>query len=272
MISKNTFLSTLLATTLLAVGCTPDLDVLETTTPKGGDAFTEALAEDYRTLAQEDKQDASYEQAEQFARKGLGASGGEMIPPIDPFKTNVPPEYLQELSEARSILTGLFAQRVDLKLPNEMAAAQVNFDCWVSELANNDSEAASKCKANFMEDLNQIQAALTKAQPELFIAFFSPTSAQLDEAGLNVLRTAAQDYARFNGTKRILVLGYTDLVGSSTYNLQLSQERANAGKAALISLGIPAEAILALGQGTSNPLVATTESNRENRRIEVILK
>ena len=272
MISRNAFISALCATTLLAGACTPDLDTLENTTPKGKDAFTQALTEDYKTLAQEDKEDAAYVQAEQFARKGLGASGGEMIPPIDPFKTNVPPEYVQELSQAHAILTGLFAQRIDLKLPNEVAAAQVNFDCWVSELANNDAESASKCKANFFEDLNQIQAALESGQPELFIAFFKSGGTHLDPAGLNILQTAAQAFEKSNGKKKVLVLGYTDLTGTSEMNMRVSQERANAGKKALISLGVPAEAILALGQGESNPLVLTKSANRENRRIEVILR
>ncbi|MBS0184902.1 MAG: OmpA family protein [Proteobacteria bacterium] len=272
MISRNAFISALCATTLLAGACTPDLDVLENTTPQGRDPFTQALTEDYKTLAQEDKEDASYIQAEQFARKGLGASGGEMVPPIDPFKTNVPPEYLQELSQARAIINGLFAQRMDLKYPNEMAALQVNFDCWVSELVNNNPEAAATCKANCMDDLNQIHAVIESAQPELFIAFFNSGGTSLDPAGHNILKAAAKAFESSQGLKQVLVLGYTDLTGSPAANIRISQERADAGKLALIQLGVPADAILALGQGDSNPLVPTTSANRENRRIEVILR
>ena len=272
MISKNAFIAALCSTTLLAGACTPALDTLKNTTPTGGDAFTQALAEDYKTLAEEDRDDASYVQAEQFARKGLGASGGEMVPPIEPFKTNVPPEYLQELSEARAVINGLFAQRIDLKHPNEMAALQVNFDCWVSELANNNAEAALTCKTNCMNELNQIHASLQSSQPELFISFFNSGGTSLDSAGLNILQAAAQAFEKSNGTKQVLVLGYTDLTGTSAANIHISQERANAGRNALIQLGVPAAAILALGQGDSNPLVATTSANRENRRIEVILR
>jgi outer membrane protein OmpA-like peptidoglycan-associated protein len=271
MISKNIYLTAILATTVLVGACTPDLDTLEKTSAQPGDAFTEDLAEDYKIVAQEEKTDGSYGRAEMFARKGLGAAGGEMVQPIDPIKANVPPADVQELGHARSILADLFSQRVDLKLPNQMAAAQVNFDCWVSELANDNAEGAARCKANFMNDLNQIQAALQTAQPELFMTFFNSGKANIDEAGMQILQTAAQEFQN-SGKKEILVLGYTDLVGTNKFNIHLSQLRADAGKAALISFGVPADSIRALGQGDSNPLVATDSANRENRRIEVILR
>lgn len=270
MISKRSLLYVVFGTTLAVAGCTPDLDVLEKTQPQPGDAFTEALAEDYKVLAEEDYKDASYPQADMFARKGLGAAGGEMVQPIDPIKADVPPESVQELAHARSMLADLFQQGADQKVPDAMAAAQVNYDCWVSELANNDSDAAERCKANFMEDLNQIQAALS-VKPELFMSFFDSGSTKIDEAGMGILHAAAQAYANM-GAKEVLVLGYTDLVGSDKFNIHLSQLRANAGKAALIEQGVPAEAIIALGQGESNPLVDTKGANRENRRIEVIIR
>lgn len=270
MISQRSLLYIVFGATVAIAGCTPDLDVLEKTQPQPGDAFTEALAEDYKVLAEEDKKDASYPQADMFARKGLGAAGGEMVQPIDPIKADVPPEDVQELAHARTMLADLFQQGVDKKLPDAMAAAQVNYDCWVSELANNDSESAMKCKANFMEDLNVIQAALS-VKPELFMSFFNSGSAQIDEAGVGILHAAAEAYTNM-GAKEVLVLGYTDLIGTDKFNIHLSQMRANAAKAILVQQGVPENVIVALGQGDSNPLVDTKEANRENRRIEVIIR
>ena len=271
MISKRSLLYVMFGATVIIAGCSPDLDVLEKSTPQPGDAFTEALTEDYKILSEEDYKDAAYPQSEMFARKGLGAAGGEMVQPIDPIKVEgLPPEDIQELAHARTMLADLFAQGVDQKLPDATAAAQVNYDCWVSELANNDAESAQKCKTNFMSDLNQIQAALN-VKPELFMSFFDTNSTTIDEAGISILEAAAQAYTNM-GAKEVLVLGYTDLVGTNQHNIHLSQLRANAAKAILIQKGVPEDAIVALGQGESNPLVDTKGADRENRRVEVIVR
>ena len=125
MISKRSLLYVVFGATIAVTGCAPDLEVLEKTQPQPGDAFTEALAEDYKVLAQEDYKDASYPQADMFARKGLGAAGGEMVQPIDPIKAEVPPENVQELAHARSMLADLFQQGADQKVPERQAGEQV---------------------------------------------------------------------------------------------------------------------------------------------------
>ncbi len=76
----------------------------------------------------------------------------------------------------------------------------------------------------------------------------------------------------------IRVTGHTDRIGSDRYNMKLSQERADAVKARLVELGIPAEKIEARGMGKTNPLVpcegikkrkALIECLAPNRRVEV---
>jgi hypothetical protein len=59
-------------------------------------------------------------------------------------------------------------------------------------------------------------------------------------------------------------------VGSNAYNQKLSQRRADAVKAWLVSKGIPSERIIAVGYGEGRPRVSNdTEDNRRlNRRIE----
>ncbi len=77
---------------------------------------------------------------------------------------------------------------------------------------------------------------------------------------------------------QIKVVGYTDRIGSDTYNRKLSQARADAVKARLVELGIPAEKIEAVGMGKANPVVpcdgikkraALIECLAPNRRVEV---
>jgi outer membrane protein OmpA-like peptidoglycan-associated protein/opacity protein-like surface antigen len=64
--------------------------------------------------------------------------------------------------------------------------------------------------------------------------------------------------------------GHTDNVGSNAYNQKLSQRRADAVKAWLVSKGISSDRIIAVGYGEEYPRVAndTAENRRLNRRIE----
>ena len=79
------------------------------------------------------------------------------------------------------------------------------------------------------------------------------------------------------GAKDVKVAGYTDRLGSDSYNLNLSQRRANRVKARLLEDGVVAQ-INAVGYG-KNPQVkacddvtdkqALRECLRPNRRVEV---
>ena len=54
---------------------------------------------------------------------------------------------------------------------------------------------------------------------------------------------------------RVRISGYTDRLGSSSHNRQLSQRRAEAVKAYLVRKGVAHHRIVALGRGSGNPLV-----------------
>jgi len=70
----------------------------------------------------------------------------------------------------------------------------------------------------------------------------------------------------------IEVQGHTDNVGQVDYNKRLSQQRADAVRAYLVSHGIEASRLVAKGYGMSQPLLPnTTEGNRAlNRRVQFI--
>lgn len=70
----------------------------------------------------------------------------------------------------------------------------------------------------------------------------------------------------------VQIIGHTDLVGSPSANLALSQRRANAVRDRLIAAGVPASRIVMVqGDGEANPVVATTAANAQNRRAEVFI-
>lgn len=65
--------------------------------------------------------------------------------------------------------------------------------------------------------------------------------------------------------KEIRIVGYTDQFGSDPYNLELSQRRAEAVKAYLVGLGVPAAAIVTEGRGSADPVVNCPVGTRAER-------
>ncbi len=72
---------------------------------------------------------------------------------------------------------------------------------------------------------------------------------------------------------KVLIEGHTDNVGSPASNLALSDARASAVKAALVSdFGVSADRITTKGFGDTKPTVpnATPEGRAQNRRVEIV--
>jgi outer membrane protein OmpA-like peptidoglycan-associated protein len=69
---------------------------------------------------------------------------------------------------------------------------------------------------------------------------------------------------------RVEIAGHTDNVGNKNANKALSQKRADAVRAYLISKGIDGARIKAVGYGDANPVApnTTSEGRQQNRRIE----
>ena len=72
----------------------------------------------------------------------------------------------------------------------------------------------------------------------------------------------------------IVVEGHTDSRGSRDFNMQLSQDRAQTVMNFLVSRGVPAESITAVGVGPDRPIAGneTRDGRQENRRVEIVIK
>jgi outer membrane protein OmpA-like peptidoglycan-associated protein len=81
------------------------------------------------------------------------------------------------------------------------------------------------------------------------------------------------DYLKRNPDRKIMIEGHTDNTGSSEYNLQLSQLRAQSVESYLISSGVAPDRIRAIGYGETRPEAPndTATGRQQNRRVEIVI-
>jgi OmpA-OmpF porin, OOP family len=99
---------------------------------------------------------------------------------------------------------------------------------------------------------------------------FPTNSAEVPAIGQSLLQQAAVAIKQLPSGTVIEIGGYTDSTGDPAANLQLSQQRADAVRAALVQAGVDPRMLVAKGYGSAS-LVArngTLEGRPRNRRIE----
>jgi len=106
------------------------------------------------------------------------------------------------------------------------------------------------------------------------VALFERRSAAITGQGEKLLRQNMQDAReQLKRAAYIEVVGHTDDVGDDSYNLDLSQQRAEAVGQHLVNAGVDPSKIIMFGAGESSPIAsnATDEGRAENRRVEILV-
>lgn len=101
---------------------------------------------------------------------------------------------------------------------------------------------------------------------------FDSGQAMLKPGGEKALENLAQA-VRSQPEQRIVIEGFTDSTGSAEINRRLSEQRAQAVKAALVSRGLDAQRIQARGYGPAYPVASndTPVGRQLNRRVQVVI-
>ena len=101
-------------------------------------------------------------------------------------------------------------------------------------------------------------------------AFFPFGSAVLQPEGRARLDDLVEKIAPIN-LEVIIAVGHTDSTGPTAYNQRLSERRAEAVKAYLVSKGISADRVYTEGKGETQPVAdnRTREGRTQNRRVEI---
>ena len=104
------------------------------------------------------------------------------------------------------------------------------------------------------------------------VQFFTNSSVLIPSSKKDLEQLAV--YLLENLDVKANIIGHTDNVGSPGSNMLLSQNRAESVKRYLVSLGVNAERIKAIGKGSTEPKVTndTEEGRLMNRRVEVELE
>jgi outer membrane protein OmpA-like peptidoglycan-associated protein len=110
-------------------------------------------------------------------------------------------------------------------------------------------------------------------EAKTYLVFFDWDKYNLTPRATQIIAQAASD-SHTSSTTTISVSGYTDTSGTPVYNQGLSERRAKAVAAQLVTDGVPASEIAIHAFGETHLLVPTGPGVREpqNRRVEIVLQ
>lgn len=101
---------------------------------------------------------------------------------------------------------------------------------------------------------------------------FATDSTAVSGVSRNELSIVAQSLNKYPNTT-VNVIGHTDNVGDASYNLDLSQRRAQAVSSVLINGGVTPSRIRSIGRGEDQPIASNlnAQGRQANRRVEIII-
>jgi outer membrane protein OmpA-like peptidoglycan-associated protein len=166
------------------------------------------------------------------------------------------------------------AARARAEAAKQQAEAEAQRAQSAQATATATAESAQRETAELAAQLRDLQARQTDRGLVLTLGdvLFDTGKAALKPGAASTIDRLAS-FLEKAPDRSVAIEGHTDSVGTEGYNQQLSEERANAVKAALMAKGIPSERVTTVGKGEEEP-VATNENaagRQQNRRVEIIV-
>lgn len=151
--------------------------------------------------------------------------------------------------------------------------AQAELQKTRQELAERDAEARMLRMQN---ELARI-AATRREERGLIVTL---SSGVFFDSGKSTLKKGAQttltriaNQLKGDSSIKVTVEGHTDNTGTAAKNQTLSEKRAEAVRDFLVSAGVPADRVTAVGKGDTQPIATnkTAAGRQQNRRVELVI-
>jgi outer membrane protein OmpA-like peptidoglycan-associated protein len=140
--------------------------------------------------------------------------------------------------------------------------------------ANQQTMAANEQSSRLQDEIQQLKAKPTDRGLVLTLGdvLFDTGRSELNSGASRKLDQLAQ-FLSAHPDRRVQIDGFTDSVGTDSYNQELSQRRADSVKTALLTRGIDPSRISTEGYGKAFPVASNTDSGGRqlNRRVEVVI-
>jgi outer membrane protein OmpA-like peptidoglycan-associated protein len=150
----------------------------------------------------------------------------------------------------------------------------VNSARMATSVALGQRDQATEQSARLQAEVDQLKATPTPRGLVLTLGdvLFDTGRSQLNPGSGRKLDQLAQ-FLNDHPERRVQIDGFTDSVGTDSYNQDLSQRRADAVKSSLITRGIDSSRIGSQGYGKGFPVADNTDSGGRqlNRRVEVVI-
>ena len=236
-----------------------------------------------RKIAQEQEAARAAAQAQQTAQAQADAAAAEA-------RRQQEAEAAQQ-SAAAAQQSAAAAQQADAqrRQAEQQAAQEAAARAQAEQQAQQAAAAQAQAQAaaeRAQQEAQQLRAMLLAQFNRILPTTDTPQGLQVnlgdvlfDTAKYNLREPAKEALAKFSGIVlshpglNMHIEGYTDSIGDDAYNLTLSENRANAVRAYLVSEGLDPSTMNAEGFGKSNPVAdnGTAQGRQMNRRVEIII-
>ena len=143
-----------------------------------------------------------------------------------------------------------------------------------AEFARREADLASQQITSLTRQLENLQLRKTESGVVVTLGdvLFASGQTSLVDGALSSLEEVV-DLLQTEPEKKIRVEGHTDSSGEAEANIELSQQRADAVRQALIDLGVAGDRITSAGMGEDFPIASNEDAagQARNRRVDVIL-
>ena len=189
------------------------------------------------------------------------------------YKSGVMPSLIADIFPAKP------AQHLNIALDNAASTPKPSVESSVSpDSIAQPADMAPKVETGSQETIPPPQSVASVHTPppfqeKMFRVQFPSDSNEFSPDAYTLLDDIIEIALEYPGLE-ILITGYTDSVGNTDYNKQLSKFRATVVKIYMVGNGVDSNQIFVSGMGPDNPIATndTPEGRQLNRRVEIKLQ